>query len=79
MELWRARAKDGLLPIWTKLVGMTDAHLQELILYMAFPDIAPTGASGDPTQASPEKGRIMFERMVNLVAGFVAQFRRVAM
>lgn len=31
VELWRARAEDGSLPIWTELVGATDAHLQELI------------------------------------------------
>lgn len=31
VELWRARAKDGLLPIWTELVGATDAHLHRLV------------------------------------------------
>jgi alpha/beta hydrolase family protein len=31
VELWRARAEDGSLPIWTEIVGVADAHLQKLI------------------------------------------------
>lgn len=31
VALWRARAKNGFLPIWTELVGVTAAHLQELL------------------------------------------------
>ncbi len=31
VELWRTRAQDGSLPIWTELVGVADAHLQMLI------------------------------------------------
>lgn len=48
-------------------------------IYVDYADLAPTGGLGDPTQASVEKGRIMFERMVEFVVHFVARFREVEM
>jgi creatinine amidohydrolase len=48
-------------------------------MYMAFPEITPTGSAGDPTVASAEKGKIMFERMVDAVSAFVEKFRAVKM
>lgn len=48
-------------------------------MYMAFPEITPTGSAGDPTVASAEKGKIMFERMVDAVAMFVEKFSALNM
>ncbi len=36
----------------------------------------PTGASGDPTLASPEKGRLIFEAQVNNLCELIADSRR---
>ncbi|HLJ61055.1 MAG TPA: creatininase family protein [bacterium] len=38
----------------------------------------PTGVSGDPTLASPEKGRLIFEAQVNNLCELIAATRRVA-
>jgi creatinine amidohydrolase len=38
----------------------------------------PTGASGDPTLASREKGRLIFEAQVNNVCELIAHSRRVS-
>lgn len=38
----------------------------------------PTGVSGDPTLASPEKGRLIFEAQVNNLCELIAETRRVA-
>lgn len=48
-------------------------------VYIDITRIAPTGGGGDASVASAEKGRIMFERMVDLLSDFVAQFRHVEM
>jgi creatinine amidohydrolase len=48
-------------------------------VYMDMAEIAPTGGSGDPAQGSAEKGRIMFERMVEFIADFVTKYRVVKM
>lgn len=48
-------------------------------VYMDITLIAPTGGGGNASAASAEKGRIMFERMVDLVADFVTQFKQVEM
>jgi creatinine amidohydrolase len=39
---------------------------------------APTGVSGDPTLATPEKGRLIFEALVNNLCELIAESRRVA-
>ena len=48
-------------------------------VYMDMNKIAPSGGGGDATQGSVEKGRIMFERMVDLMVDFVTRFRAVDM
>ena len=39
-------------------------------------DIAPMGHNGDPTLASSEKGRRLFEAIVEAVAHFVNEFHK---
>jgi creatinine amidohydrolase/Fe(II)-dependent formamide hydrolase-like protein len=48
-------------------------------VYMDMSEIAPTGGSGDPAQGSAEKGKIMFDRMVEFIAEFVTKYREVKM
>jgi len=57
-------------------VRMNDANVT---VYMNMAEIAPTGGSGDPAQGSAEKGKIMFDRMVEFIADFVTKFRTVEM
>ena len=38
-------------------------------------DIAPAGHNGDPTMASAEKGKLLFEAIVEAVARFIRDFR----
>jgi creatinine amidohydrolase len=45
-----------------------------LRVYSDFRALAPTGGMGDATQASREKGRIMFERMVEYLVEFVEEY-----
>ncbi len=38
-------------------------------------DIAPFGVNGDPTPASAEKGRMLFDAIVQALGGFLADFK----
>ncbi|HZQ06791.1 MAG TPA: creatininase family protein [Anaerolineae bacterium] len=48
-------------------------------VYMNFAELIPTGGTGDPAQGSADKGKIMFDRMVDFIAAFVPEFRKVPM
>lgn len=46
-------------------------------LYTNFKALAPGGGMGDITQASAEKGRIMFERMTGYLVDFIDTFKKM--
>jgi creatinine amidohydrolase/Fe(II)-dependent formamide hydrolase-like protein len=64
-----------------KVVGPNTVRIgqSDLTVYINFADVAPTGGLGDPSQADADKGKIMFDRMVDVITEFVAQFRKIDM
>jgi creatinine amidohydrolase/Fe(II)-dependent formamide hydrolase-like protein len=46
-------------------------------IYMDMQDVQPIGGSGDALFASPDKGETIFARMVDFVAAFVEQFKKM--
>ncbi len=46
-------------------------------IYMDMEDMQPTGGTGDALFASADKGETIFQRMVDFVAAFVEQFRKM--
>lgn len=46
-------------------------------LYMDMQDMHPHGGTGDALFASPDKGEIIFNRMVDFVAAFIEQFKKM--
>jgi len=50
----------------------------DVLMPINMEDIAPeTCGYGDPTQGGPEMGKIMFERMVDVVTAFVEKFKQM--
>ncbi len=46
-------------------------------IYMDMQDMQPIGGTGDALFASPDKGETIFNRMVDFVAAFVEQFKKM--
>ncbi len=46
-------------------------------IYLDMEDMQPIGGTGDALFASPDKGETIFRRMVDFVAAFVEQFRKM--
>jgi creatinine amidohydrolase len=64
-----------------EVVGPNSVRIgkSDLTVYINFADVAPTGGLGDPSLADAERGKIMFDRMVDVIAEFVARFRKIEM
>jgi creatinine amidohydrolase len=58
----------------------TSAKFQgfDVLMRLSMSDVAPeTCGYGDPTQGSAELGKVMFERMVDVLCGFVHKFQEM--
>lgn len=53
----------------------TSTHDAAVVVGRRRSDIAPAGHNGDPTMASAEKGKLLFEAIVEAIAHFVRDFR----
>lgn len=62
-----------------KLAGPSAVRFRDsaIGIYTDIKSLAPTGGMGDATQASAEKGRIMFERMTEYLVDFVDTFKKM--
>lgn len=49
---------------------------QGIDVYLNQEEVSPGGGFGDPCQGSAEKGKVIFERMVDYVSAFVVEFRK---
>ena len=82
-EVWNGLGQGGegetsmMLGINKKLVDMNKARgvvpdLPDHVQYKwTFDELTPYGATGDPSKASEEKGKLMYEALINLLVKFV--------
>jgi creatinine amidohydrolase len=58
--------------------GDVKFHGFDVLMPVNMEDIAPENCGwGDPTQGSPQLGKIMFDRMVDSITAFVTEFRKM--
>lgn len=49
--------------------------LENIDLRWLFAELTPTGATGDPTKGTAEKGKLMVDAVVGIVVDFIAKMR----
>lgn len=68
-------AKENPLRWRSPYLSASYAHDAAVVVGRKRSDIAPAGHNGDPTRASTEKGKLLFEAIVEAVARFIRDFR----